>query len=256
MPSVTRGGTRLHYSDTGSGAPIFFHTGGAGDGSMWRTAGYLEALPGYRHLLFDHRGHGQSNKPSDLAMHTLDHYVDDVIAVLNDAGVERAAMVGYSDGAYALFNVAARYPDRVTALVALGGVGLPGETNEYRADLAADVRKTGLRASLTEMSQSESEPCPDWLMENLCATTDEMFAAELIGWVDGPTCGSLFPRIQAPTLIICGESENTDGSAEIAAQMLPNGEAVVSAGYGHLQVFWHADVVAPLIRDFLHRQGV
>ena len=45
MPEVVRDGVRLHYADVGSGPAVFFHTGGGGDGTMWHTAGYLDALP-------------------------------------------------------------------------------------------------------------------------------------------------------------------------------------------------------------------
>jgi hypothetical protein len=45
MPTVIRDGVRLHYSDAGDGPPVFFHTGGGGDGTMWNTAGYLVPCP-------------------------------------------------------------------------------------------------------------------------------------------------------------------------------------------------------------------
>jgi alpha-beta hydrolase superfamily lysophospholipase len=64
MTYVNSGGRRLFYSASGDGPPVLWHAGGCGDGTMWRTAGYLSALPGYRHLLFDHRGHGQSAAPA------------------------------------------------------------------------------------------------------------------------------------------------------------------------------------------------
>jgi pimeloyl-ACP methyl ester carboxylesterase len=38
---------------------------------MWRRAGYLDPLPGHRHLLFDHRGHGRSDKPRELDAHVV-----------------------------------------------------------------------------------------------------------------------------------------------------------------------------------------
>ena len=44
-----RRGLRLFYSGSGTGSPVLWHTGGCGDSTMWRTAGYIAALPGYRH---------------------------------------------------------------------------------------------------------------------------------------------------------------------------------------------------------------
>jgi pimeloyl-ACP methyl ester carboxylesterase len=253
MATAVRNGVRLFYSDSGAGPAVFFHTGGGGDGTMWKTAGYIDGLPGRRHLLFDHRGHGHSDKPDDLESHRIDEYIADVIAVLDHAGVDRAAMVGYSDGARLLYALAARRPERVAAIVGIGGVGLPSDTNDYRLEIATGVRQAGVRTYVEEMSAGETEPAPKWLIENLAATSSEMFALELEGWADGPTECDDFPLIEAATLILCGEQENTDGAGEIAAEALPRGEAVVMPGFGHLQAFWRTDVTVPIVRDFLAR---
>lgn len=253
MPTVVRNGVRLHYTDSGAGPAVFFHTGGGGDGTMWRTAGYLNALPGRRYLLFDHRGHGRSDQPRDLEAHRIDEYVADVIAVLDSAGIRRAAMVGYSDGAWLIYTFAARHPERVAAIVGIGGVALPTDTNAWRRELAAEVRQTGVRAYINQMSAGETEPAPYWLKDNLATTPTEMFALELEGWADAPGECENFPRIKAPTLIVCGYYENTDGAAELAVDALSNGSMAVIPGFGHLQAFWRTDVTGPIIRDFLAR---
>jgi len=66
MTYVDSGGLRLFYSGSGTGPPLLWHTGGCGDGTMRQTAGYIAALPGYRQLLFDHRGHGRSAAPATI----------------------------------------------------------------------------------------------------------------------------------------------------------------------------------------------
>lgn len=253
MPTVTRVGVRLYYSDSGEGSPLFFHTGGGGDGTMWQAAGYPAALPRRRYVLFDHRGHGRSDQPADPKAHVPDEYIADVIAVLDSADIDRATMVGYSDGARLIYALATRRPERVAAVVGIGGVPHPSANNEWRRERAAEIRKMGTRAYTKRMSSRETEPAPAWLVDNLAATSTEMFALELEGWADGPTSCAYFPLIKAPTLIVCGERENPDGAAELAAEALPNGTAVVVPGFGHLQAFWRADVVAPIINDFLAR---
>lgn len=220
---------------------------------MWERAGYLDALPGRRHLLFDHRGHGASGRPTQPVAHRLDEYVADVLAVLNAAEVERATLVGYSDGAIVVFSLAARYPERVDAVVAIGGVAHPDDTNEGRHKLAAEVRQTGLRAWLEDMSASESVSAPDWLMENLASTPTEMFVLEVEGWADEPTECSAFKQIAAPVLILCGERENPDGAAELAVAALRDGKAVILPGLGHLEAFWRTDLTAPAIAEFLQQ---
>jgi len=251
---VVRNGVRLYYSHSGTGPPAFFHTGGGGDGTMWRTAGYLDALPGRHHLLFDHRGHGRSDKPHDPEAHRMDEYIADVIAVLDSASIDRAAMLGYSDGARIVYALAARHPERVTAVVGIGGVAHPSETNAWRRELAKEARVIGLLAYIERMSASETQPAPPWLIDNLATTPTEMFLLMLEGWADAPTDSAYFPHIQAPTLIMTAEQENADGAAELALEVLPSGSAkAVLPGFGHLQEFWRTDVTGPIVSDFLAR---
>jgi pimeloyl-ACP methyl ester carboxylesterase len=220
---------------------------------MWQAAGYPDALPGRRHLLFDHRGHGLSDKPHDLDAHRLDEYIADAIAVLDSAGVDRAAMVGYSDGARLIYALAARHPERVAAIAGIGGVTHPNDIDDGRRDLAAEVREIGFSEWLARMSAGETEPAPAWLMENLATTTTEMFVLELEGWAGAQREHEDFARIKAPTLIVCGELENPDGSAELAAAALRHGTSVVMPGFGHMQAFWRSDVTAPIVSGFIAR---
>lgn len=246
-----RGGLRLVFDDLGDGMPVFFHTGAGGDASMWQRAGYLDALPDRRHVVFDHRGHGRSDMPRRTAQHRPQEYVADVIAVLDACDIARTAFVGYSDGAYLGFALAARHPERISALVAIGASVNPDEDLSARREAADEVRRYGVRARIAAASAAEPEPAPTWLVDNLCATSAEMFALELESWADSPPAGSYLPSITAPTLIVCGEREDLNAVGDLAAAGLPNREAVTLPGLGHLQIFWRADLVAPIIADFL-----
>jgi pimeloyl-ACP methyl ester carboxylesterase len=159
---------------------------------MWKTAGYLDALPGRRYLLFDHRGHGRSDQPQGLEAHRIGEYIADAIAVLDSADVDRAAMVGYSDGARLIYALAARHPERVAAIVGIGGVAHPTDIDDGRHKLAAEVRQIGFAAWLERVSDGEPKQAPAWLMENLAATPTEMFALEVEAWADTPVSSTTF----------------------------------------------------------------
>jgi pimeloyl-ACP methyl ester carboxylesterase len=174
-----------------------------------------------------------------------------VVAVLDDLGAERAGLVGYSGGAATAYAVAAAYPDRVGAVVGIGGVSRPGEDFSDLADLAVEVRARGTRALIEEMAAFESEPCPPWLLENLCTTTTEMFALLLEGHSRAEGEWAWLPRIQAPTLIIAGSEEDEGGETAQAAAATRRGRAALLPGLGHLEAFWHGETTAPLVRDFL-----
>src|SRR5262245_27569535 len=129
MPHV-RTDLRIHYRVVGDGPPVLWHTGGCGDGDMWELAGYVDALPGYAHVLMDHRGRGRSEAPTDMGGHHMSRYVADVLAVLDDVGAERAVFVGYSFGAHVGFSAALAAPQRLSGLVALDSLPDPAHSPE------------------------------------------------------------------------------------------------------------------------------
>ena len=256
MPQIRRDGVALYCSQSGEGPALLFHTGGGGDGRMWEMAGYTEALAGTRQILLDHRGHGRSDCPEGVESHRIDEYVADVIAVLDAVDAARAIFVGYSRGASVLYRTAAAHPERCSAVVGIGGVPLPDEDPGDWSPRIDRIREVGMRATIKEMAESEDEPCPPWLLENLSSTPTEMFALQLEAGLDAPSEWASFPKIAAPTLIICGEHEDAQGESALAAATVPDGEAVVLPGFGHLQAFWHGEITAPLIRAFLVARGL
>src|SRR6188472_3402750 len=97
MPYTTNNGVRLYYELIGSGAPLLLHPGFVCSGEDWIEAGYVAALKDrYRVILFDPRGQGRSDKPHDPADYQRHHRVDDVLAVLDATGINRAHFWGYS----------------------------------------------------------------------------------------------------------------------------------------------------------------
>jgi pimeloyl-ACP methyl ester carboxylesterase len=252
VPTAEGSGVRIHYEVVGDGPPLVLHTGLLGDSRMWRDAGYVEALHGFRLVLVDHRGHGRSDRPAGLDAHRIERYAADVVAVLDALSIERAAFLGYSDGARVGYVLAAADPMRVAALVALGVPGLhdAGERREL-AELAALVRASGTGGLVDELERDEA-PLPAWLRAHFLETDAEMAALELEAWArhwEGPW--PLFETIEAPTLIVVGEGEDPDGQAERAVRAMRDGRHVVLPGVGHLGAFLRPDLVGPPVRDFL-----
>lgn len=229
----------IHHEVEGEGFPVFLHTGGAGDLRMWRLAGYVDGLAGYRIVLVDHRGRGKtppadSYLPSDFAA--------DVVEAADALELERFAFWGYSMGASIGYELAAREPARVAALVCSGGVDGPDDGPAEWHETAAGVRSGGLRSLLG------GAPAPEWLLDHLCETDDEVFARGCEDFADFDPW-SLFPRIQAPTLIVAGELESEHVSS--AAATLPRCEYEILPGLGHVDGWARSDLVLPRVRRFL-----
>ena len=112
---------------------------------MWEEHSYarfLHRLASFsRLILFDKRGTGLSDRVADADLPTLEARMDDVRAVLDAAGAERAALLGHSEGGPMCLLFAATYPERTVALVLVGtyarrlvGDGYPFGTEPERYD--------------------------------------------------------------------------------------------------------------------------
>ena len=107
-------GARIWYITYGSGAPVFLLHGGLGHSGNW---GYqVPALigSGYRVVLIDSRGHGRSTRDTQPFSYEL--MASDVLAVMDALHLERAALVGWSDGACTALVLAAKAPSRVAGV--------------------------------------------------------------------------------------------------------------------------------------------
>jgi pimeloyl-ACP methyl ester carboxylesterase len=88
MPFILNTDVKIYYEMEGDGPNVIFQTGAAGDMNMWREAGYIKNLEGFKKVLMDHRGHGRSSKLPALDQHRMEDYVEDVLAVMDALDME------------------------------------------------------------------------------------------------------------------------------------------------------------------------
>lgn len=226
MPFVDSAGVPIYYEVVGDGFPVVLQTGGGGDGTMWEQGGYVTSLEEFTLILLDHRGHGRSGKPTEMEAHRIERYVDDVLAVLDAEGIDRAAFWGYSGGATVGFALAASHSGRVAGLVAQGATAAADldtpEEREGAKELARLARGRGLGAFIKELEAVEEMTSPDWFMGQMTATDDAMFALQVLGarlW-HGPW--SVLGDIRCPVLLLMGELEDPEGEAARAVARLPS----------------------------------
>lgn len=135
------GETKVHYRVSGRGAEalVFVH-GWTCDSSFWR--GQAKAFPAARVVALDLPGHGLSDKPR--TDYTLDYFARSIEAVLRDAGVKRAVLVGHSMGTPVVRQFYRLYPERTLGVVVVDGalrLMLPKEQMEqFAARLNSDYR--------------------------------------------------------------------------------------------------------------------
>ena len=114
MPEIITGSVRLFYEDVGAGPAVLLSHSWFCDGRQWPQVERL-ATAGYRVLNVDNRGHGRSGPHRER--YDVWDMANDLMAVLDDAGVDEAVVVGLSIGGFAAIRMALRYPTRVRGLV-------------------------------------------------------------------------------------------------------------------------------------------
>jgi pimeloyl-ACP methyl ester carboxylesterase len=131
---IEANGLRFRVLDEGSGTPVVLLHGFPDTSRLWRWQ--VEALvrAGYRAIVPDLRGRGESERPPAVADYALANVVRDVTGIMDALDVRRAHVVGHDWGAAVAWLVASLAPDRVDRLVALS-VGFPGAA--ARPDLEA-----------------------------------------------------------------------------------------------------------------------
>ncbi len=93
---TTKDGTEIYYKDWGSGQPIVFSHGWPLSADDWDTQMLFFLKHSYRVIAVDRRGHGRSTQTSDG--HDMDHYADDLAAVIAHLDVNDAIHIGHSTG--------------------------------------------------------------------------------------------------------------------------------------------------------------
>ena len=121
---VESNGVGIEYSVSGEGRDVVLLHGFPDSGRLWRNQVPALVDAGCRVIVPDQRGYGASDKPGDVASYAIPFLVGDVLAVLDQLGVERASVVGHDWGAAIAWALASLVPDRVDRLAALS-VGHP-----------------------------------------------------------------------------------------------------------------------------------
>ena len=93
---TTTDGVEIFYKDWGSGQPLVFSHGWPPSADDWDTQMMFFLLHGYRVIAADRRGHGRSEQVSDG--HDMDHYADDLLAVVEHLDLHDAVHIGHSTG--------------------------------------------------------------------------------------------------------------------------------------------------------------
>jgi 3-oxoadipate enol-lactonase len=258
----------LAVTDTGSGpALLLVHGfGGAKDD----FADHIDALAArHRVVTFDHRGHGESDDPPDVAAYSLDRMAADVVGVADALGIDGFRLLGHSMGGMVARRVVLAHPQRIDALVLMdtspGPVpGIDPAAMEAAAIVALDEGKDVLKPLLDAAATLETPAYRRLLEERpgyqayedrkwaqLSAVMWGAMAREMARQADEL---ALLGDVRCPTLVIVGEQDESffDASRRIAAA-IPRAELVIVPDAGHSPQFENPRPWLEALERFLDR---
>jgi pimeloyl-ACP methyl ester carboxylesterase len=215
-------GVELAWRDVGSGRPFVLLHGLMGSGARLAGQGLVPALSerGYRVILPDLRGHGDSGRPHDPACYPPDILADDMLAFIGHLGLDDFDLGGYSMGGKLVLRLLARGARPAHAVV--GGQGLDAldaqsdRTDGHRRILAAVADGAAFPAGAPE------EAMAGWIRQSGV----DARAVGLVLDTFVATPADVLRPVSAPTLVIVGDRDSRGRSADSLAALLPHGRLV------------------------------
>lgn len=251
---------QLAYDDQGAGLPLVFLHAFPLNRSMW--APQVAELPRqFRTITIDLRGHGESDAP--LWDFSLDHYADDVCALLDHLAIPQAVLVGLSMGGYVSFAFSRKYEDRVKALVLA----------DTRAQADSPAGRTGRFHLAQTAFRQGSEAVADIMLPKLLGPTSLQtkqdlvrhvrqiihaapvsgIVVDLMAMADRPDAVPRLRTISCPTLVLVGQEDNTTPivDSQLMAEEIPGARLAIIPSAGHLSSLEQPDVFNDLVRGFV-----
>ena len=237
---VDVGGAKIYYAIYGQGDPVVLLHGGLGNSDHW--AFQVPALAAkFQVITIDSRGQGRSTHTR--AAITYDLMAEDVIAVMDHLKLERASMVGWSDGGEIALKLAIAHPDRVTKLFVFGAnydsSGSKPRGGPPAATFTVYAQKCRTDYQRLSKTPRQFDALVDYLLpiwRNPMGFTKDQLRS-----------------IQAPTLVADGDHDEIillDQIVEMS-KLIPNAKLQIFADTSHFALWQDPEDFNKVLLDFL-----
>jgi non-heme chloroperoxidase len=266
---TTKDGTQIFYKDWGSGQPIVFSHGWPLSSDDWDAQMIYFVQKGFRVVAHDRRGHGRSSQVSNG--HDMDHYADDLAAVVEHLDLKNAIHVGHSTGGGEVARYIARHgTKRVAKAVLISSVPplmakTSGNPNGVPMEVLDGIR-AGVAANRAQFFKDF--PAPFYGFNRPGAKVYEGIADN---WWRQGMMGSIkahyegikafsetdqtedLKKITVPALVMHGDDDQIVPiaiSSQLSAKLIPNATLKVYPGFPHGMCATNADVINPDLLAF------
>jgi pimeloyl-ACP methyl ester carboxylesterase len=218
---VEHDGARIWYATFGAGRPVVLLHGGLGHSGNWGYQVPALVAAGYRAVLIDSRGHGRSTR--DGRPYKYELMAADVLAVMDDLRLPRAAFVGWSDGACIALVLAMQAPERVERVFFFGCNMDPSGTKpfEFTPTVKRCLARHAKDYARLSATPDEFDAFADAVGEMM--KTEPNYSAEQLA------------GIGVPVAIVRSEHDEfiKPEHAEYLARTIPSAELVTLRGVSH-----------------------
>ena len=266
--SAWAGGVRIAYQVTGEGPPLVCCHPMGWDHSLWNE--HRERFSKtHRLITFDQRGSGDSGHPpyskdgGDL--YSVEAFGDDLRAVLDDLGIEKASILGFSMGAIAALQFATTWPERVERLILVSAMAsrLPEEIIQRARVIEQTLAEKGLAETYEQYFSGalfEGVAANDSFKGKLAGVLEKATPHGFRGCyhvtIDRPSMLDCLNRIAAPTLIMVGERDKHYVlEADILLDKITGSRKVVVNNAGHAITVQQPQIFEDAILAFLQQPG-
>lgn len=223
---------QLHYIDQGQGQPLILLHGNG------ESCDYFEhQIPffseNYRVIAIDTRGHGQS--PRGESSFTIKQFAEDLHDFMDEKGMEKAILLGFSDGGNIALTFALKYPDRVEKMVVDGANLFPsGVKPLYQWPIEIGYRIAKLFAKKSEKAKQNAD------MLGLMANEPHTEPSELAS-------------LMMPVLVVAGNKDMIKEShTRLIYESLPNAQLTILEG-DHFVANKNPDAFNQVVAEFLRK---
>lgn len=244
MPSAHLGEVTVGYDDEGAGDALLLVHGHPFDRSMWRPQADRFSAEGWRVVVPDLRGYGESTVVPGLT--AFETFAGDLAGLLDALGLDDVVLGGVSMGGQLAMEFYRLYPERVRALV-LSDTSPRAETEDGRIDrnrIADRLLREGMSPWAEEVlhrmvgprTRAERPEVADHVLRMMRATSPEGAAAALRGRAERPDYRDLVSRVGVPSLVVVGTDDDYTpvDEAEALHRLMPGSVLAVVDGAGHL----------------------
>ena len=249
MPTFKHDNVELSFLDEGNGAAIVLVHGFASTKEInWAGTGWVTTLvrAGMRVIALDNRGHGQSSKLYEPSDYHTEKMADDVRALMDHLGIERADVMGYSMGARITAYLTVTHPRRVRSAI-LGGLGIRLVDGVGLPETIADALEAPSLADVADPMGKTFRAFADQ------TKSDRKALAACIRGSRQVLSRDQVGAIGIPVMVAVGTKDDVAGSAEALAALIPGAKALNIPDRDHMLAVGDKVYKAGVV-EFLNRR--